>query len=447
MRLTQTLLAICAMGLATVGLAETMDSESQSAALETSHSDTHNLNQTEKYLSILGSYSDSDSDRDVDTAYGGRLIFGMPLSQRFSLELGASSTNIKRESNEQRDDFYHTIGPDLVFAPRNRSFSRNHTTPFFLVGAGLVHDDTKNKRDNSLYLNAGLGLLVPLSAHRVRLRAEARYVRFINDSAPGANDPNINKDDFNELIFGLGLQMSFGATTVIKETVVKEVASPIPPAPVQSCSNCDADNDGVQNELDNCPGTRPGAWVNQFGCPADGDNDRVYDAQDRCPNTPYGTAVDSRGCARLLNNDADGDGVINSKDRCPNTLANMEVNGFGCVEKRQTMALRGINFEFDSDRLTAASSKQLRKAVLALRDQPDMVVEIAGHTDSLGDQAYNLRLSERRAVAVRDFMINAGIDATRLEGLGYGELQPVDTNTTEEGRANNRRVEFRTNRR
>jgi OOP family OmpA-OmpF porin len=102
-----------------------------------------------------------------------------------------------------------------------------------------------------------------------------------------------------------------------------------------------------------------------------------------------------------------------------------------------------VNFEFDSARLTAEAEGRLDDAMKILERHPELVVEIAGHTDSTGAAEYNQGLSERRAKAVRDYLVGKGADPANLTARGYGESKPVADNATSEGRAQNRRVEFR----
>lgn len=102
-----------------------------------------------------------------------------------------------------------------------------------------------------------------------------------------------------------------------------------------------------------------------------------------------------------------------------------------------------MNFEFDSDRLTADSTVILDQAVAVLKQRPNAAVEVQGHTDARGKDAYNLKLSERRARAVQDYLVKAGIPAGQLTATGYGEANPVASNDTDEGRAENRRVDLK----
>ena len=106
------------------------------------------------------------------------------------------------------------------------------------------------------------------------------------------------------------------------------------------------------------------------------------------------------------------------------------------------MILTGINFAFDSAILDKASETIIDRAVQNLKRNPQMSVLIEGHTDSVGAEDYNMGLSVRRAQAVKDYMISQGIAKERLTKKGFGESQPLESNDTKEGRAQNRRVEF-----
>ena len=200
----------------------------------------------------------------------------------------------------------------------------------------------------------------------------------------------------------------------------------------------DSDGDGVVDRLDECPGTPQGAAVDERGCEYDDDGDGVPNDRDRCPGTPAGAAVDQYGCEL----DSDGDGVVDSMDKCPNTPQGTPVDATGC-ELAQDFKLEGVKFEFDSAKLTDDSISKLDIAIEILKRNADDKIEIAGHTDSQGDDAYNQGLSERRAQTVADYLIANGANASNLTVKGYGESQPVADNGSEAGRAANRRVELR----
>jgi len=108
--------------------------------------------------------------------------------------------------------------------------------------------------------------------------------------------------------------------------------------------------------------------------------------------------------------------------------------------RRNLLTLRGNAFEFDKSSLTAGAKDTLQVVVNTLRNFPDAKIEIQGHTDWIGSEVYNQKLSERRANTVRDYLISVGIAATRITTIGYGESQPIATNETAAGRAENRRV-------
>ncbi|RMG46892.1 MAG: OmpA family protein [Acidobacteria bacterium] len=209
----------------------------------------------------------------------------------------------------------------------------------------------------------------------------------------------------------------------------------------------DSDSDGVYDGIDKCPDTPQGASVDDRGCPSDSDGDGVLDGLDRCPGTPKGARVDSSGCPM----DGDGDGVPDGLDKCPNTAAGVEVDAEGCEKKapplfekgRKTLVLEGVFFEVNSADLSPASLEVLDRVAESLLDWPNVKVEIGGHTDSTGSAAYNKRLSQKRAEAVRQYLISKGVAPERLTAVGYGEEKPIADNKTKEGRARNRRVELR----
>lgn len=200
----------------------------------------------------------------------------------------------------------------------------------------------------------------------------------------------------------------------------------------------DADGDGVADEADQCPGTPRGVQVDSVGCPLDGDKDGVADYLDKCPNTPAGEEVDAQGCSL----DGDGDGVVDADDMCPDTPAGTEVMSNGCGGE-QSVVLRGVNFELNSAQLTVNAETILDGVAATLSSSPGFNVELQGHTDSMGSDSYNMNLSQNRAKSVKNYLVNQGVESGRLTARGYGEEQPIASNDTAEGRAENRRVELK----
>ena len=198
----------------------------------------------------------------------------------------------------------------------------------------------------------------------------------------------------------------------------------------------DSDGDGVPNNMDLCPATPKGVKVDKDGCALDSDGDLVPDYLDQCPNTPRGVRVDYKGCPISGIGDADGDGVPDNLDRCPNTPYGAKVNAQGC------WVLGEVLFAFDKGDIKPQYSGMLDSAVKVIKRNPDLKIEIQGHTDSIGSEAYNNSLSERRAKAVMRYFADKGINVSRMKAVGYGLTRPTATNKTSEGRAQNRRVEL-----
>ncbi len=166
----------------------------------------------------------------------------------------------------------------------------------------------------------------------------------------------------------------------------------------------------------------------------DSDLDGVIDAKDKCPGTPAGVTVDSKGCPI----DSDKDGVADYLDKCPGTPAGVKVDVNGCPA---AMSLH-INFNYDSSEVAPQYDGEIAKAAQCIAEYPGNVVFIDGHTDSRGSDAYNQTLSEKRATAVKQRLIERfKVPAARMQARGFGESQPVASNETDEGRAANRRVD------
>ncbi len=139
----------------------------------------------------------------------------------------------------------------------------------------------------------------------------------------------------------------------------------------------------------------------------------------------------------IVEKDSDGDGIVDSKDHCPDTPKGAIVDKTGC------WAFRGILFDVDSAKIKSVYHELITNAIKVLKLNPALTVEIQGHTDSTGSAEYNLKLSQRRAEAVKAELIRHGIDSARLTTKGYGESMPVAPNDTPEGRAQNRRVTYK----
>lgn len=201
----------------------------------------------------------------------------------------------------------------------------------------------------------------------------------------------------------------------------------------------DRDNDGVPDHQDQCPDSPQGVAVNDDGCTPDDDKDGVANANDQCPNTETGASVDARGC--ML--DGDGDGVGDHRDQCPQTPAGRQVDAEGCkfVLTRTEELTININFASNSSNISEDQYSEIEKVAEFLTKYGDVSTVIEGHTDDRGAADYNQNLSQSRANAVRNVLIDRyGIAADRVTAEGFGESRPIETNDTAAGRLANRRV-------
>lgn len=203
----------------------------------------------------------------------------------------------------------------------------------------------------------------------------------------------------------------------------------------------DFDKDGVPDVFDKCPNTPAGFEVDSTGCKMDADKDGISDAFDKCPNTPAGFTVDSTGCPM----DFDKDGIPDEKDKCPNTLPGIRVDEQGCpLDKKEDLdqLKKGINFKLNSAKLTKNSFGTLDDIAKLMRRIPSANLEVQGHTDDKGTDETNMKLSQKRAQTVVDYLIRRGVQSNRLRAVGYGRSMPLAENDSEDGRAQNRRVEL-----
>jgi OOP family OmpA-OmpF porin len=215
------------------------------------------------------------------------------------------------------------------------------------------------------------------------------------------------------------------------------------------CPDDDNDSDGIADKIDSCPNDPEDrdAFEDDDGCPDDdNDKDQLADKIDSCPNDPEDRDgfEDEDGCP---DDDNDRDGIADKDDRCPNEPG---VPPDGCPKKYNLVVVTETKIElkqtvfFDTNKATIkpVSFALLDDVAAALRDNPRIAVEVGGHTDSQGDDAFNKKLSQRRAESVRTYLTRKGVDGSRMVPRGYGEDVPIADNRTADGRAQNRRVEF-----
>lgn len=384
------------------------------------------------YLSVMGSYIDDDSGRQLEDAVnGGHLGLGYAISDAINLELMLSVAMPEGTNSAIPDEEHMAIGLDF-----QRVFRRSeYFSPYLLLGLSTFDIDPSgagNDRSGAAY-SAGAGFYLDPFKSNVSIRGEFRR-RLETASA----------DNMYDSLFSLGLQIPFGpATPKWVDTDgdgVEDGSDNCPNTPAGTKVDAwgcelDSDGDGVKDSKDQCPGTPRGVAVDANGCPNDSDGDGVSDDMDECPGTPAGEPVDAKGCEL----DDDGDGVVNRLDECPGTPAGTPVDRRGC-EIKGDYVLEGVNFESNSDMLVAGASSVLDEVTETLLKYPEITFRIEGHTDSDGAAAYNEGLSTRRAQTVFDYLANEGVAENRMSVQGFGESQPIADNTTAAGKAQNRRV-------
>ena len=326
---------------------------------------------------------------------------------------------------------------------------------FYAVGgvgqAMFRPDDADNETQFSLTYGAGTHLFL---TPNIALKGEIRMHQV--DEALVETSRTVTGITPNETLWGwaytVGLSWFPGGEKDSDRDGVYDAADACPNTPrgvAVDARGCplDSDGDGVPDYLDQCPNTPRGATVDANGCPMDSDGDGVFDGLDRCPNTPAGAPVDAQGCPL----DSDGDGVYDYLDRCPNTPRGTEVDQNGCplpepepVEVR-SFTFADVNFEFDRAEITDVGRQRLMSIGDSLLSVPNATIEVHGHTDSVGEEDYNMGLSQRRAQAVQDFLIAnfSQLRASQFTIRNFGEGQPIADNSTREGRARNRRVEIK----
>ena len=362
------------------------------------------------YLNPFAGYQYFGDKRDLSESD----TYGVGIEYRFrphwAVEAVYSRADVDRKYNSGESEFdevrvdglYYFAGQDKAWNPYV-SVGAGHADfgsgPAGLRTPGTDHDETR--------VNVGAGVRYNIS-DMISLRADLREFHGIDEST-------------FDTMASLGLSFAFHRTTE-------------KPAPA------DADNDGVPDTRDQCPNTPASVQVDSNGCELDNDNDGVANSKDQCPNTPAGAQVNSRGCEL----DSDNDGVVNSKDQCPNTAAGVEVDENGCegvTDTIETINLR-VQFPLNSSVIDDAYDLEIRQVAEFMEEHPGTTVEIAGHTDNTGKAEYNRFLSQRRAEAVAERLVSAlGVDPDRVSAVGYGEAEPIATNDTPAGRAQNRRVE------
>ncbi len=331
-------------------------------------------------------YYHNDEDRNTDDGS----LYGSLGIGRFIAPNSAIDVFVDRTTRTRKPQPPFTSGWDNngVGVALRQHFGGDTWRPYIMGGIGVSHHDVGDIGRGSEgkgwdpFVQAGVGFSYAWNEN-VDFRAEGVYrLDFDDESIP-------NEDDFGDFMLNLGLAIKLGGAPDAPETEVTETVTETD-TPVADCSQLDDDKDGVNNCDDKCPATPSGLIVGPDGCPQD-------------------VVIDLRGVEFKFDRPDQGETDIGP------TLKEPSSEGIAILDQ----------------------------AVDVLNRYPQVRVEVAGHTDSVGTEEYNEGLSMRRSTIVYDYLTAKGVDASRLAGPnGYGELRPIDTNDTSEGRQRNRRTEL-----
>lgn len=344
------------------------------------------------YVSPMFSYVFKDQVRATDDGMGGALAIGKKFTDGLNLELiGFYDQADPSTGNGDAAKFtggglgamiFPIDSMPWLYGLLSLYYGESQDSP---AGAGV-------KDYSSTIFDSGLGALVPLFSS-LSLRVEGRY-RFDEHNQTDLGTGGDDKSFDGAVNVGLFLPLGSNEAPIAEEP-------PPPTEVVEAVAPADTDGDGVPDELD------------------------------QCPDTPAGTAVDDKGCP-----------LPPPAPACAPPAPGQPVTLEGCAAG-DTIVLRGVTFNFNEATLTANAKDLLNGVSDALLSRTDINVEIGGHTDSRGEDAYNQNLSENRAKSVKAYLASRGVDAARMETRGYGESQPVESNDTDAGRELNRRVELK----
>lgn len=350
---------------------------------------------------------------------------------------------------------YYAIDADIKYSFMSLLASKV-IEPSFHIGGGY----TFIGEESSGNLNGGLGLTFWLG-EQVGISLQSTYKHTFENSRISGQDVPSHMQHFAGLIFKFGGKDTDGDGVYDREDACPEVfglkqykgcpdtdgdgivdASDACPEVAGSVAmnGCpDTDGDGVADKDDACP--EVAGLKTLKGCP-DSDGDGIADAADKCPTVKG--PKENAGCPWP---DTDGDSVLDKDDKCPSVKGTVANNGCPEVSIEATNALDGyaktILFNTGKSSFQKQTLPVLVSIATIVKENPLAKFSITGHTDTTGKADFNLNLSKERAAAVKTYLVTNGVAKERLTSDGLGDTQPVESNKTSTGRANNRRVEVK----
>ncbi|MBL6750459.1 MAG: OmpA family protein [Nevskia sp.] len=370
------------------------------------------------YVTSTFNYEISDGVRHSGNGLGFQFGAGVPLGEQSALELSVYDLARRRDADGGTDRQLGVF-PNFVYDFGLWGFDESYLPnfkPFVLGGPGFINESVLGGHHSVLGVDGGAGVLIPLHVGKWNWGWSVRTeVDAVASFSHGAVVPGESALVDYHLMLGLQIPL----TPLFQHRH--------PPAQQPDCAVA---------VVDPVTGRRD--------CVVDTDGDGVPDSRDQCPGTPPGTKVDAVGCPVAVEppKDTDGDGVVDNSDKCPDTPKGAKVDASGCAIP-QLLGLPVIRFASDSASLPPGAAHDLDEMAISLEGQPAIRLVLEGHADTSGGENHNRDLSRRRADAVRQYLIWKGIDPARLTAQGFNGLRPIASNDHPEGRAQNRRVEFR----
>jgi len=405
------------------------------------------INNISNQFEDLGGISDWNTLSSVS-----RISVEKYIQEGFSLQLSGSLNKITKMNTPEAADFLYYSADLLVkYDLNNLVGETSFFDPFLYVGGGYSSIDNQGEG----MINAGLGFNTWFSEN-------------IGLSLQTGLKNGFTENVDSHFQTSLGLVVRFGGKDTDGDGIYDKFDD-CPDVPgLEAFNGCpDTDGDGIKDSDDACPNEAGLAIMN--GCP-DSDGDGIADKDDACPNDK-GTK-ENNGCPDTDGDgvvdkddkcasqagpaanagcpwpDTDGDGILDKDDKCPSEAG--VASERGCPEIISNEARMGMNsfakailFHTEKATFKPGVTKELDGMIAIMNKFPLATFAIRGYTDTTGSVTGNLKLSDKRANAVRNYLVENGIDTSRLTAKGYGQESPIDTNDTRAGRANNRRVEVK----
>lgn len=378
-----------------------------------------------------------------------KLAISRYIDDGFSFEIAVSLNKIsKAGDNSEANLSYFGLDGGLKYDLNNFIGETSWVDPYALVGGGYTWLD----KSGTATFDAGVGFNFWLS-ERVGLNLETKYkhafesrltqhfqhaLGFVIKFGGKDSDGDGVYDKFDSCPEEFGLAEFDGCPDTDNDGIIDSVDDCPNTAGLAALKGCpDTDGDGIADKEDACPNDK-GTTANK-GCP-DTDGDSIVDKDDACPDI-VGPAA-NKGCPWP---DTDGDGVLDKDDNCINEAGPASNNGCPKIAEAEVAKLeelfKAVYFDSGLDSFTEETPAKLDEVAKIMVNYPTDKFMISGHADSTGSDERNLELSERRANAVKNYLVSKGVASANLSAKGFGEEKPIATNNTKAGRAQNRRVE------